>query len=966
MNRSSGTPSDATLGSVAPSSPEAPPAPAEATVDFAPDGTAEEVPAAAQVQGTLDFAPTPEATSDGTMDHVPTTDGAADRTMDFAPDANAVTSAPVETAGGGTLDYQPRSPAQKQPAQPSLGKKGKKPVPEAPTSVAGYDIISTLGRGAMGVVYKARQRGLNRLVALKMILSGDHAAAHELARFQAEAEAVAQLHHPNIVQIYEVGEEQGRPFFSLEFVDGTSLDQKANGTPLPPTEAAVLSQKLAEAMEYAHQNNIIHRDLKPANVLLTQDGTPKIGDFGLAKRIDEDAGQTRTGTVLGTPSYMAPEQAEGRLKDVGPLSDQYSLGAILYELLTGRPPFKGSTILDTLNQLRTLEPVPPVQFQPGVPRDLETIALKCLQKDPARRYASAGAMAEDLKRFLAGEPILARPVSLTERMWRWCKRNPRVAGLTAAVVGLILFSVVSLAVFTVVFREQRNRADKSATEAIEQKEEAEKQKGIALEEKKKATDNAERADKEANIAKQNEQRAKNTADIAVKQMVSLGGDLQNRLQTRRLSLATAPEVRQLREQVLTLLRHALVIVGKQIEGAGTTTYGQEAVATSLGDLLTRLGQDEEAAKLFTQAYESMKRHAEEDPDNDQTRANFGVTIQRLGDATLNASGDLRGAIARYTEAHDLQRDILEHPRGGQRTPIQSKIAMSHDDIRLGQAYLALGRPAEARKCLEEAVACRQAWIDAAPTSVDARSWMTQAREWLGIACSQVGDEKGMRENLGVALHACEGLVFIYPKEMGFKEDLSEMQGSWGDSLMRLNQAEEAEKSYEASLKSLQLVIDANPDDMSRQPLLALAHERLGASAARQGKADEARKQYQEALELRQELFQVEPKNLPWHAAYAVALARAGKPTEAAAEAVKVQPRSSKSTELLLQVARCYAACAAAGTPQKADYIKQALAALATATDKDYQGVIPLRTDPDLSALRGEAGFKALLEKVEGR
>ena len=449
-------------------------------------------------------------------------------------------------------------------------------------------------------------------------------------------------------------------------------------------------------------------------------------------------------------------------------------------------------------------------------------------------------------------------------------------------------------------------------------------------------------------------------------MVSLGGDLQNRLQTRRLSLATAPEVRQLREQVLTLLRHALVIVGKQIEGAGTTTYGQEAVATSLGDLLTRLGQDEEAAKLFTQAYESMKRHAEEDPDNDQTRANFGVTIQRLGDATLNASGDLRGAIARYTEAHDLQRDILEHPRGGQRTPIQSKIAMSHDDIRLGQAYLALGRPAEARKCLEEAVACRQAWIDAAPTSVDARSWMTQAREWLGIACSQVGDEKGMRENLGVALHACEGLVFIYPKEMGFKEDLSEMQGSWGDSLMRLNQAEEAEKSYEASLKSLQLVIDANPDDMSRQPLLALAHERLGASAARQGKADEARKQYQEALELRQELFQVEPKNLPWHAAYAVALARAGKPTEAAAEAVKVQPRSSKSTELLLQVARCYAACAAAGTPQKADYIKQALAALATATDKDYQGVIPLRTDPDLSALRGEAGFKALLEKVEGR
>jgi tetratricopeptide (TPR) repeat protein/tRNA A-37 threonylcarbamoyl transferase component Bud32 len=960
MNRPPASPSDATLDPVE-ALPSALAEPAAATVDFATDGTAENAPVAV-AQGTVDFAPPPpSAAPDQTLDHLPSTDGTADGTMDFAPGADAVTAAPVGTTGG-TLDYRPQAPPPQsaRPAQSSLGKKGKKSsAPESPQSVAGYDILSTLGRGAMGVVYKARQRGLNRLVALKMILSGDHAAAHELARFQGEAEAVARLHHPNIVQIYEVGEEQGRPYFSLEFVDGIALDKKANGTPLPPREAAVLVEKLAVAMEYAHQNGIIHRDLKPANVLLTQDGTPKVGDFGLAKRIDEDAGQTRTGTVLGTPSYMAPEQAEGRLKDVGPLSDQYSLGAILYELLTGRPPFKGATILDTLNQLRTMEPVPPVQFQPGVPRDLETIALKCLQKDPARRYASSEALAADLRRFLAGEPILARPVGVGERLWRWCKRNPRVAGLSAAVVGLVLFTVVSMAVFTVVFKEQKDRADTKAKEAIDQK-------GIAEQKQVEADTNAAEAIKQTGIAKQNEQRAKNTAKIAVTQMVGLGGNLHDQLQSRRLSQSSAPELRQLREQVMALLRQSLVIVGKAIGAAGTTTYGQEAVAVDLGDLLARLGQDQEAAKLYREAYESMKRHAEAEPDNDQTRANYGAIVMRLGDAAQNADGDLRGAVARYTEARDLHRDILDHPRGGQRKPVDSRIAIAHNDVRLGRAYLALGQPAEARKCFEEAVACRQAWIDEEPSALEARSWMTEAREWLGIACSHLGDEKGMREHLGAALHVNEGLVVIYPKELGYKGDLSEMQGAWGDALLLLGRPDEAEKSYEGSLKNLRLLLAANPDDMSREPLVALAYERLGAAAAAQGRADDARKHYREALQVREELHRLEPMNLPWHAAYAVALARAGKPADAAAEAAKVRPRAAKNTDLLMQVARSYAAGAAADTPQKADYVKGALAALGAVTEMDYQDVNTLRTDADFAAIRAEPGFRAIVGKVGSR
>jgi serine/threonine protein kinase len=266
-------------------------------------------------------------------------------------------------------------------------------------ALAGYEILGELGRGSWGVVYKAQQLSLHRLVALKMILAGSHAGPQHRARFRSEAEAVARLQHPHIVQIYEVGEQEGRPYLSLEFVDGDTLDRKLAGTPLPAQQAAQLVETLARAVQAAHERGIIHRDLKPANVLLTADGTPKITDFGLAKHLDRDAAQTGPDAILGTPCYMAPEQASGKSKEVGPPADIYSLGAILYELLTGRPPFKGPSVLNTLEQVRSVEPVSPSRLQPKLPRDLETICLKCLEKEPRKRYASAGKLAEDLHRF---------------------------------------------------------------------------------------------------------------------------------------------------------------------------------------------------------------------------------------------------------------------------------------------------------------------------------------------------------------------------------------------------------------------------------------------------------------------------------------------------------------------------------------------------------------------------------------
>ena len=303
-----------------------------------------------------------------------------------------------------------------------------------------YEIIGELGRGGMGVVYKARQRRLKRLVALKMFQPGRTPTPRELARFRAEAEAIARLQHPNIVQIFEVGQEHGKPLLALELAENGTLAQKLQELPFTPHAAAELIETLARAIQHAHERQIVHRDLKPANVLFARDGTPKVTDFGLAKLLEADPERdaTRTGEPVGTPRYMAPEQAAGRPEQIGPATDVYALGTMLYECMTGQVPFVSASVVETIDKIRHDDPVPPRRFQRSIPRDLETICLNCLHKEPGRRYASAQSLAEDLRHFLHGEPIRARRTPAWERAWMWCRRRPAVATLLAATFVMIL------------------------------------------------------------------------------------------------------------------------------------------------------------------------------------------------------------------------------------------------------------------------------------------------------------------------------------------------------------------------------------------------------------------------------------------------------------------------------------------------------------------------------------------------
>jgi tetratricopeptide (TPR) repeat protein len=503
-------------------------------------------------------------------------------------------------------------------------------VPAGPASawpiIPGLELVELLGSGGMGVVFRARQATLDREVAVKLLRDGQHADFGHRERFLQEARAVARLHHPNLVQLYEFGElpalngATSQPYLVLEYVSGGSLADRVRGSALPPREAAQLVETLAGAIHYAHQQGIIHRDLKPANVLLSHQ-SPKVTDFGLAKFL-QGSDLTRSGHVIGTPSYIAPEQASGKSAPITPAVDVYGLGAILYEALTGRPPFAAETIDATLSLVRQEDPVPPRRLQPTVTRDLETICLKCLRKEPGRRYATALDLADDLGRFQEGKPVRARPVGVTEGAIRWCRRKPAVAGLLAA---LMLVFVCGCA--GVLWQWQR--ANRHATLA-------EQERDMALQETARATHHLQ------------------TVSETVDRLNQIGRDLLRRPGMYRTGQAVL-------EQALAFYREMLP------EDLNDPKVRQEAAKLyhQVADIHDHLGQTEQAAEAFGQRTKLLASLLEENQDNKDLRLALADAHRWHGNElrTVGKMQEAREAYDQATRLHeDLLRDSPDEPR----------------------------------------------------------------------------------------------------------------------------------------------------------------------------------------------------------------------------------------------------------------------------------------------------------------
>jgi tetratricopeptide (TPR) repeat protein len=737
----------------------------------------------------------------------------------------------------------------------------------------GYEIVSELGRGGMGVVFKARQASLNRVVALKVLLAGPYAGPEAHARFRSEAEAVARLRHPNIVQIHEIGDHAGRPYLVLEYVEGGSLDARLDGTPQNPRAAAALAETLARAVHAAHQQGVVHRDLKPANVLLQiadcrlpidqersaicnlQSAIPKITDFGLAKQMDAAHGRTPTDAILGTPSYMAPEQASGKMRSVGPAADVYALGAILYEMLTGRPPFRGETPLDTLQQVVTDDPVPPRVLQPKVPADLETICLKCLHKEPAKRYASAGALADDMRRFLAGEPIRARPVGPAGRLWCWCRRKPALAGVTGALVLVAFGAVAGLTALWLRAEHHRQVAEIRQRESDED-----------LQLARQAIDNY------ATKVSENLRLRQEDLRPLRKELLAMVVPLYETLIARH---ADKPEVqaecgdayvrlafitRDIEDpaQACRLFEQAAGIFAALVERhPDDSTYRQKLadVRIDLGELYRSTDRAGEAEASLQESLKGWRRLAEGHPG--EPRYELGEAHARVALAQLRATTQGRPADARAEYQRALEvADRLE--RGPAPIPLAYLRVFANARGELGQLCVQSGELPAAEAQLRRAVAAQEELLGAHPHAADYKQDLARSRMTLGDIQGKAGDGAAAEVEFQKSLQLSEELVSANPNVAYFKEYLADSRRAFARFYADTRQPSRAVPELKKVLDTLESLPPAYRDLTANQERLAAAHRDRSAALAAVGRHQEAAADSGEALKVTAGLLQRRP------------------------------------------------------------------------------------------------------------
>jgi serine/threonine-protein kinase len=823
----------------------------------------------------------------------------------------------------------------------------------------GYEIAGELGRGGMGVVYKALQKGLGRWVALKMVLAGSHASPQQLARFRAEASAVARLQHPNIVQIYDVGERNGLPYFSLEFVEGGTLQQRIHGNPQPPREAAYLVETLARAVAYAHQLGIVHRDLKPANVLLTRDGVPKITDFGVAKRLEDSSGQTKSGMLVGTPSYMAPEQARAEASAVGPLVDVYALGAILYELLTGRPPFEAATTMDTIVKVTSQEAVAPSRLRYGLPPDLETICLKCLQKEPEPRYQSAQALAEDLRRFLAGEPIQARPVGSAERAWRWCKRNPRLAALGGVALALLVGWAVSstFLYYQILAKEAaKEREYQRAESNREQAEENARREGIARRE-------AEARRLEAQAA---EQKAAERAGVAERQRTIMLGSLYGMITKVEDKLRDKEDMSDLRKGLLETGMDGL----RQVEQAfGKSTLVDRSMGVAyqrLGDIYESVGKTDETMRLYKQSLVVFERLEKEEPDNDWLPWNRAISYDRLGSVSHDFQGDAAAALDYYRKSLALRQALAARVKTPEIKPARRNAALSVSYIKLASFTRDVGDPAAAREFARQALAQSEAALAADPKDAQSARFRATSRYTLGRAEAHLGLVAEARTTLRRCIEEREKFARDDPTSAAAKRDLGAAYEALGDLELEQGAVTTARDAYAKAQALHRALVEKERDNLEDQWNLGNAYYRLGTALEMLGERAAARTHFAECLKLREVRAKADPTNVQAQAEFMLAQARAGRRAEAARSADAVRDRSAKDPAYLFETARAYALCAGAAGNDKAlqgRYSALAIGCLERALALGYRDRDALLREPDLEPIRTSPAYQTLLGKL---
>ena len=847
--------------------------------------------------------------------------------------------------------------------------------------IPGYKILSELGRGGMGVVYKAHQTRADRMVALKVMLNSDHAHDAEIARFAVEAQAAARLQHSNIVQVHEVGQAGDVPYFSLEFVEGGTLAQRIAKQMFSPEESGRKMLILAQAIAYAHSKEVIHRDLKPANILLDLQGNPKIADFGLARRTDDVSHLTIDGTILGTPTYMAPEQAMGVQQNIGKPADVYTLGAILYELLAGRPPFKAASAWEVIQQVRYTEPIPPSAVQPNIPKDIETICLKCLQKEPGKRYASAQMLADDLQRYLNHEPILARPISQWERFVRFCRRHPRETSLVGAVVALL--AVLGVGATGTAYRIYQDRQHIG-----QQRDQIAKQRDTIAEEKKVS-----------------DQRLITYRDT-VSQLVNRAPHL---LEYAPLGAGTRTEFNSLIFDVLNSsedggavgpsrqwgLQAISIRKGENKIAEATADAKQSDRAEIVSNLLKGAFDD------FTEA-ERIAKEAYEQYPNERSKAaeNMAVAISSQARCARLQKVDWKEVFPIYRRAIEFRREALnaeEKVRGplvalrqqelGMELTMYAEFLLDLTDVDKQQFAL------KANEYLTDGGPLLLQASQSMPASSEERQ--NALRDYAitlqnrAVALQRLGEAPKAEADLAEAFKVLGELCSANPNRYAFRVNLIEAANKYGDYLLGSGaDAKKIEQPYLVAMDTLKQTLDAAEirtlfDGWNG---LAMEYYRIGLLALRKNDPATAKDQFSRCALLRELAWsrtlekQSDPNDLDTSLTQRIELmlaqSRSGK-VDAAFEHAKwiiaragrlasTQPTEKAggfdAAQLYIQAAAGLGLCSEHLNASKQDTMQQqAMKAVEKGIENGYRDFSYLATDPDFAPLQKFDSFNALIQ-----